>query len=134
MNILLDTHILIWLHANDNQLSATARKILLDESNTIYYSSVNIWEIQVKNLKSPALFPYDAKLINDLSIDANLICLPLLPKHAIMLRTLSYPKVLPPHKDPFDRMLICQAKAENMLLMTHDSLIPNYNEPCVLSV
>lgn len=53
MKILLDTHILIWLHTNDSQLSSKARKILLDPLNTIYYSSVNIWEIQTKKLKIP---------------------------------------------------------------------------------
>ena len=53
----------------------------------------------------------------------------------ILLDTLYYsPKAPQTHKDPFDRILICQAKAESMLLMTHDSLIPYYNEPCVLSV
>ena len=40
----------------------------------------------------------------------------------------------PPHKDSFDRMLICQAAMENMMFVTHDSLIPGYNEPCILAV
>ena len=39
-----------------------------------------------------------------------------------------------PHKDPFDRMLICQASTENMLFVTHDSLIPDYDEPCIIPV
>ena len=58
MKILLDTHILIWLHTNDSQLSERARKIILDPTNTIYFSSINIWEIQMKNLKAPEIFPY----------------------------------------------------------------------------
>ena len=40
----------------------------------------------------------------------------------------------PPHKDSFDRMLICQAAMENMMFVTHDFLIPSYNEPCILAV
>ena len=134
MKILLDTHILIWLHSNDKRLSEKAKKILLDPHNTIYYSTINIWEIQTKNLKSPKFFPYNAKYILDLCQKANLKCVPVLPYHALALKSLSYSANAPKHKDPFDKMLICQAKTENMLLMTHDSLIPNYNESCILSV
>lgn len=134
MKILLDTHILIWLHTNDSQLSERARKIILNPTNTIYFSSINIWEIQMKNLKAPEIFPYSADEIQNLSVQANIRCVPVLPSHAIALKTLSYAENAPAHKDPFDRMLICQAKVENMLLMTHDSLIPNYNEPCILVV
>lgn len=134
MKILLDTHILIWLHTNDSQLSEKARKIILDPSNIIYYSSINIWEIQMKNLKAPDIFPYSGDVIQELSVQANIRCVPVLPAHALALKTLSYAENAPGHKDPFDRMLICQAKVENMLLMTHDSLIPNYNESCILVV
>lgn len=134
MKILLDTHILIWLHTNDEQLSEKARKIILDPANTVYYSAVNIGEIQIKYQKSPENFPYNPKLIMELNRMANIRCVPVLPQHSLVLSTLSYPQNAPRHNDPFDRMLICQAKAENMLLMTHDSLIPNYDEPCIVSV
>lgn len=134
MKILLDTHILIWLHTNDPQLNEKARKILLDPLNTVYYSTINIWEIQIKHLKSPESFPYEPEVIMSLNQQANLKCVPLLPKHTLALATLNYPDNCQIHKDPFDRILICQAKTENMMLMTHDSLIPNYGEPCVLSV
>lgn len=134
MKILLDTHILIWLHTNDEQLSEKARKIILDPANTVYFSAVNIWEIQIKYQKSPENFPYNPKLIMELNRMANIWCVPVLPQHSLVWSTLSYPQNAPRHNDPFDRMLICQAKAENMLLMTHDSLIPNYDEPCIVSV
>ena len=134
MKILLDTHILIWLHTNDSQLSEKARKIILDPMNTVYYSSVNIWEIQIKFQKSPKDFPYDPKVIMELNSQSGIRCVPVLPQHSLALSTLTYPEDAPAHKDPFDRMLICQAKTENMLLMTHDSLIQNYGEPCVLTV
>ena len=53
----------------------------------------------------------------------------------ILLDTLSYSdKASRVHKDPFDRLLICQAKSENMLFLTHDELIPFYNESCIISV
>ena len=50
------------------------------------------------------------------------------------LETLVRPKGAPPHKDPFDRILLAQAKSEGMKFMTQDSLIPYYNEPFVISV
>ena len=53
MKILLDTHILIWLHLNDKRLSEKARQIILDLHNKVFYSSVNIWEAQIKYLKHP---------------------------------------------------------------------------------
>ena len=62
-------------------------------------------------------------------------CLPVLPEHAVFLKTLSYSSDAPrPHKDPFDRMLISQAKAENMVFLTHDELLPFYKEPCVVLI
>lgn len=73
--------------------------------------------------------------LNDLSIKAGLQSLPVKPNHCIELKSLVYSEDAPQrHKDPFDRILICQAKVEGMKLMTHDTLIPYYNESCVLSV
>ena len=50
------------------------------------------------------------------------------------MKELKREKDTQPHKAPFDRMLICQADIENMVFVTHDSLIPDYNKPCILSV
>ena len=73
--------------------------------------------------------------MDKLSLKANLSCLYIKPSHVIALGTLTYSKTAPKlHNDPFDRMLICQAKVENMFLMTHDSLIPYYNEDFILTV
>ena len=55
-------------------------------------------------------------------------------EHIFCLRNLKRPESAPSHKDPFDRILICQAMTDNMLLITHDHLIPDYNEPCIYSV
>ncbi len=57
------------------------------------------------------------------------------PKHAFMVETLRHAKNAPrEHRDPFDRLLLAQAKSENMLFLTHDELIPYYNESCIVSV
>lgn len=56
-------------------------------------------------------------------------------RHAYMLETLRYAdNATKKHRDPFDRLLLAQAKVENMFFITHDELIPYYNEPCVVSV
>lgn len=55
-------------------------------------------------------------------------------KHVEKLETLVYHKDVQDHNDPFDRILIAQAKSEGMQFMTHDKKIPNYQEPCVISI
>ena len=135
MKILLDTHILVWFHTRNEELSEKAWNILLNPENEIYYSSINVWEAQLKHLKHSDEINFSGDELNYMSEKAGLKCLYVKPQHCTELKTLIYAENAPhPHKDPFDRMLICQAKSENMLLMTHDSLIPYYNEPCVLSV
>lgn len=135
MRILLDTHILIWFHTRDEQLSEKAWKVLLNPENEIFYSAINIWETQLKFLKHSDEIDFSGDELNELSKKAGLKILNVKPEHCLELKTLVYAENAPKvHKDPFDRMLICQAKSENMLLMTHDSLIPFYNEPCVFSV
>lgn len=135
MNILLDTHILIWLHQNDGRLSQKAREIIINPQNEVFYSSISIWEAQMKYLKHPEVFSFSGEMLDRLSIEANLSCLYVKPSHSIALKSLSYSKNAPKlHNDPFDQMLICQAKVENMLFLTHDSLIPYYNEHCIVPV
>ena len=62
------------------------------------------------------------------------IALPIFNRHVAELETLVRPKDAPPHKDPFDRILLAQAKSEGMKFMTHDGLIPYYNESFIVSV
>lgn len=66
--------------------------------------------------------------------DTGLKVLAVLNQHTFALKTLRYPDGAPRHNDPFDRIMIAQAKAEKMKFLTHDSLIPNYNEPFIISV
>ena len=65
---------------------------------------------------------------------SNILCLPLNKQHISLLKTLKRNQNVKPHHDPFDRMLICQAKADNMLLITHDSLLTGYEEDCIVHV
>jgi PIN domain nuclease of toxin-antitoxin system len=135
MSFFLDTHILVWLHADRKKLSQEAIEILKNSDNDFYYSPINIWEAQVKHSAYPETFTISGEDLYFLCNRANINYLAIKPEHAIALKTLAYSSSAPrPHKDPFDRMLICQAKTEGMLFLTHDSLIPYYNEPCTVSV
>ena len=108
---------------------------MLNDGNEIFYSVISIWETEIKHINKGDLFPITGAQLKNFSEKAGLKCLELKPEHTLLLSTLHYSDNAPkPHKDPFDKMLICQEKSEEMLLMTHDSLIPYYNEPCILSV
>lgn len=134
MKILLDTHIAIWAVQDSEELSDEARAMILDETNEIYYSAASIWEITIKHMTHPETFLYSGKHLAE-GCEANgFISLPIFNKHTAELETLARPKDAPLHKDPFDRILLAQAKAEEMKFMTHDALIPYYNESFIISV
>ena len=134
MKILLDTHIAIWAVLDSEELSDVARAMILDEDNEIYYSAASIWEITIKHMAHPETFLYSGRHLVQ-GCEANgFISLPIFNKHSAELETLVRSKDAPPHKDPFDRILLAQAKSEGMKFMTHDSLIPYYNESFVINV
>lgn len=135
MKILLDTHILIWIHEASPKLTEYAIDLIKNPKNTVYFSTINIWETEIKNKKNPNEFTLTGEMLLSLSLQAGFKCLDIKTNHALALKTLHYSNEAPQkHSDPFDRMLLCQAKTENMLLMTHDELIPYYNEKCVIKV
>ncbi|MCA2692008.1 MULTISPECIES: type II toxin-antitoxin system VapC family toxin [unclassified Microcystis] len=122
MNILLDSHTLIWFSQNSPQLSSSAIKILEDRNNLLFLSLVSVWEIQIKvqlgklNLDiSLSEIVKDQTKINDVQI------LPLKLSHIWTLDTLPYY-----HKDPFDRLLISQAITENLIILGVDPVFDSY--------
>lgn len=132
MNILIDTHIAIWSVLDDPKLSKAAREILLDEKNKIYYSSASVWEITIKHMAHPETFLYSGYQLAKGCDENGFIALPVLNQHSFVLETLKRPENAPRHNDPFDRIMLAQAKAEGMYFLTHDSLIPYYQEPFVI--
>lgn len=134
MNIILDTHVLIWALNDDPELSKKAVEYILNPANDIYYSTVSIWEVAIKHAIHPDNVTFSGKEFAGYCTEAGYFNLPVYDKHVFAMETLQRPADAPKHNDPFDRLLIGQAKAENMMFLTHDTLIPYYNEKCVISV
>ena len=134
MNLLLDTHILIWALNEDPKLPEKARELILDKNNTVYYSTVSLWETAVKHALHPENVNFTGKELAQYCREAGYFSVEMRDKHVFALETLTRKENAPPHRDPFDRMLIAQAKAENLSLITHDALLPYYREKCIIIV
>ncbi len=119
MNILLDTHILIWWATNDKQLTQEARALISNPENDVFISSINIWEVAIKHSKGYLFLP--PALLRNSALESGFGMLPFQDIHAMQVSTL--PAI---HQDPFDRALIAQAFAEPMHLLTHDSIVAQY--------
>ncbi len=134
MNILVDTHIALWYLNGDSRLSKKAKSFIDDSKNTIYFSLASMWEIEIKHILHPDKMIISGSDFLSNCESAGFSLLPLHPDHIKLLHTLKRSKKAPPHNDPFDRILICQSKAENMTLVTHDSPLGDYNEKSVVIV
>jgi len=122
MNLLLDTHTLIWfLNGNETDLSAKAKRLIADSANTSYVSIASLWEMAIKiRLGSLSFKPgYDNLLA---LLDQNgFELLPVTFQHTRRLLTLPMY-----HRDPFDRLLISQSMTESLLFVTADAHIHQY--------
>ena len=134
MKILLDTHIALWAIADTKKLSAKVIQMLESEKNEIYYSIASVWEVAIKHNIKVEQMPIPEEEFVELCEETGFILLPVEAKHIFVVKTLERPVGAPKHNDPFDRILLAQAKCEKMNLLTHDSLIPYYEEKCVIYI
>lgn len=134
MKLLLDTHIVLWALTEPDKLSDDIVAALKLPGNTVYYSMASVWEIAIKHKIRPKEMPISEEAFVELCTEAGLCQLAILAEHIYMIKTLVRPDNAPRHNDPFDRLMVAQAKAEGMVFVTHDLLIPYYNEKCVMSV
>ncbi len=123
MRVLLDTHAFLWWNLDDPQLSATARALIADGSNTLYLSAVVAWEIAIKAAKGRLTLPEPANLYvtNRMKLHA-FTAMPVEISHALEVTNLP-----PLHNDPFDRLLVAQARLEKLPILTADSTIGLYD-------
>ena len=116
--LLLDTHTLLWWLADDRLLGRKARALLKDPHNTVMVSAASAWEIAIKKAMGKLQAPDG---LSDLIEDEGFEPLPITVFHGERAGTL--PSL---HRDPFDRMLVAQAQAEGLDIVTADENIPQY--------
>ncbi len=121
MNLLIDTHILLWWLKDDNKLPKEAERIISDVENEVYVSAVCGWEIAIKH--SIGRLDVDINKLQEVILKSGFSLLPITMQHG--LKVASLPKH---HTDPFDRLLIAQSILESMRLLTHDSEIQKYGD------
>jgi PIN domain nuclease of toxin-antitoxin system len=122
MKLLLDTCTFLWIATGDASLSASARKLFADPANDAYLSSVSAWEIAVKHSLGKLPLPRPPSVLVPEERRRHLIE-PLPLDEAAALFCAKLPDL---HKDPFDRMLVCQAIIGGLTLLTPDPLVTQY--------
>jgi PIN domain nuclease of toxin-antitoxin system len=121
MNYLLDTHILLSALYDDESLSPTLRMILADPDHKFFVSHASLWDISLQQAQGRLDIDPDFYGVLEAT---NLNQLPIDVRHIAQLNNLP-----PMHKDPFDRMLIAQANAEGMVIVTNDMRLSLYDVP-----
>ena len=112
MNFLLDTHVLLWWLGGHVSLSKTVHRMMSDGTNLIFVSAATAWEISIKQTLGKLQAPND---LEDALRLSGFLCLPISIAHALLAERLP-----PHHDDPFDRLLVAQAKIEKLTLVTRD--------------
>lgn len=126
LHILLDTHILLWALTSDKRLKPDARELITDRNHYVAVSIVSVWEVAIKvsvgKLDSSVSVQQFLDALNRFEVDL----LAVEPEHVE-----EYAQLPLHHRDPFDRMLIAQAKHEGMHLLTADPQFKAYDVPLV---
>ena len=118
MDLLLDTHALLWWLSDDPKLGPEARASIEKRTNAVYVSAAATWEIAVKRSAGKLEAPGD---IEEWLADEGFMALPIQVAHAVAAAELPLH-----HKDPFDRVMIAQAQLEDLTLLARDDQIDKY--------
>ncbi len=121
MDLLLDTHTLIWFLNGDETLSDKAKSAIEDPENSKIVSIASIWEIAIKISLGKFKFPKGFKHFLDMVEDNGFEILPITFEHAIELSTLEFL-----HRDPFDRLMVSQCIADKLIIVSKDDNIKRY--------
>ncbi len=122
MKLLLDTHALLWWLAGDKQLSPVARWALEDDSNPVYVSAASAWEVATKHRlgKLPRIGPLAKDFTGEIARQGFL-------ELAITIEDGQHAAALSgEHRDPFDRMLMAQAQARDLALVSNEEVFDRY--------
>lgn len=123
MNLLLDTHAFLWFIAGDTNLSKSARAAIEDLDNNRYLSMASLWEIAIKISvgKLELSEPFETLIPKQLT-ENSIELLGILFEHTALISSMPLH-----HRDPFDRLLIAQSKAEQMTLVSADPMFDSYS-------
>ncbi|OXE37337.1 MAG: PIN domain nuclease [Phenylobacterium zucineum] len=122
MNLLLDTHLLLW--AATSGLPAKTKTLVTDTENAVYFSAASIWEVAIKASLGRDDFQADPHILRRGLLENGYLEVPITSDHAAAVSTL--PNL---HKDPFDRILVAQAQCEGLVLLTADTMVAAYPGP-----
>jgi PIN domain nuclease of toxin-antitoxin system len=121
MNLLVDTHLLLWASAEPWKLSPQARELMGDTGNTLWFSAASIWEVAIKRSLNKPGFRFDPGPLRAALMQMDYTELPVESRHVLGLAGMHYW-----HSDPFDRLLLAQAQFEGLTFLTSDSELLRY--------
>jgi PIN domain nuclease of toxin-antitoxin system len=121
VNYLLDTHILLWTLVDPDKVPGPMRRLVEDSGNRVWFSAVSIWEIAIKHSLGKDDFPVEPRTIWKAARETGLEELAVTAEHAVGVDTLPWL-----HRDPFDRLLVAQARTTGMKLLSLDPDINAY--------
>lgn len=122
MNYIIDTHVLLWFIDGDNKIGEKSIQIIESENNRIFISFASLWEIAIKISIGKLKLSVSFDELEFYLLEKNFEILPFTFVHLNQLLLLPFY-----HQDPFDRMIISQAKTEGFKIITNDKLFGNYN-------
>ena len=121
MNLLIDTHLILWAAGEPHKLSKKARRLLEDPASKLWFSAASLWEVSIKRGLGRDDFRVEPRRLRRGLIDNGWHELAVTSEHAVA--TLDLPAI---HKDPFDRVLLAQALVEGLMLLTSDAVVARY--------
>ena len=130
MRLLLDTHVWLWLIGEDERLNELTRAALSDPGNDIFLSAAAVWELAIKHAAGKLKFTGSPAVQVPIHIKrSGVLPLPITAGHGLAAAALPMH-----HRDPFDRMMIAQALAEELTLSTADDRLSAYEVPLLMAV
>jgi PIN domain nuclease of toxin-antitoxin system len=128
MRLLIDTHVAIWLVTEPERISAAVMALLADTANDVFVSAATVWEIAIKRpLNRPDAPPFSGQQAIEEFRLAGLAMLEVRAEHAAAVEALPLH-----HFDPFDRLIVAQAKYEPMRLVTSDAMLLKYEPSAIV--
>ena len=123
MTLLVDTHLLLWAAGEPQRLSKKARRLLEDPGSQLWFSAASLWEVAIKHGLGREDFRVEPRRLRRGLLANGWRELTISSEHAVA--TLDLPPI---HKDPFDRLLVAQARYEPMILLTDDDVLGGYGD------